>query len=214
MFISIVAILTLVGCASSPAVNEKLDPNTGVTITYSGTPLVLYRDDPSRAAFARNYVHVGPIQVNRSGSYRYYLWLGIWNTMQVADISEHRDGFESIIIFADGEPLTLELAGWTPESIGASEATYIKPLASTADAYCPTLRGRVETKLDADATHALEIVIDGVDEQSVADAMRAAIVAAAGDDVVKIGAGNYGGKLGKFHYHLHQLLAEESASAT
>ena len=135
MFISIVAILTLVGCASSPAVNEKLDPNTGVTITYSGTPLVLYRDDPSRAAFARNYVHVGPIQVNRSGSYRYYLWLGIWNTMQVADISEHRDGFESIIIFADGEPLTLELAGWTPESIGASEATYIKPLASTADAY-------------------------------------------------------------------------------
>ena len=52
-----------------------------------------------------------------------------------------------------------------------------------------------------------EIVIDGVDEASVAEAMRAAILAAAGDDVVQIGAGNYGGKLGKFHFKLHELLS-------
>jgi hypothetical protein len=130
------ASLTIVGCASpSPIVAEKLDPLTGVTVTFAETPLVLYRDNPSRAAYARNFVHLGPIQVNRAGSYRYYLWLGIWNTMQVEDLSGHRDGFESIIVFADGEPLTLELVGWTPEAIGASEPTYLKPVASTADAY-------------------------------------------------------------------------------
>lgn len=55
--------------------------------------------------------------------------------MQLADLSEHRDGFESIIVFADGEPLTFELAGWTPESIGTSEPTYMKPVASASDAY-------------------------------------------------------------------------------
>jgi formylmethanofuran--tetrahydromethanopterin N-formyltransferase len=78
--------------------------------------------------------------------------------------------------------------------------------ASTADAYCPTLRGRVETKLDERANYAYEIVVDGADEAHVAAAMQAAIRAAAGPGVIRIGAGNYGGKLGKFHFKLHELV--------
>lgn len=78
---------------------------------------------------------MGPIQVNRSGDYQYYLWLTAWNTMQPPNPAEHQDGLESIIIFADGEPLSLELAGWTPEAIGASEPVYLKPVASSVDAY-------------------------------------------------------------------------------
>src|SRR4029079_12577560 len=76
--------------------------------------------------------------------------------------------------------------------------------ASTAEAYCPSLRGRpdVETRLTEGANAAYEIVIDGVDEVSVAKAMAAGIRAAAGPGVVAISAGNYGGKLGKFHFHL------------
>ena len=77
--------------------------------------------------------------------------------------------------------------------------------ASTADAYCPTLRGRTETKLEPDAVCAYEIVVDGVDEAAVAGAMSAAMRAAAEEDLLAITAGNYGGKLGKFHFHLHQL---------
>lgn len=79
--------------------------------------------------------------------------------------------------------------------------------ASTSDAFCPTLRGRVESRLHPDTNHALEIVIDGVDENAVAQAMAAAIQAAAADDVVAISAGNYGGKLGKFHFKLHELIS-------
>jgi formylmethanofuran--tetrahydromethanopterin N-formyltransferase len=78
--------------------------------------------------------------------------------------------------------------------------------ASTSDAFCPTLRGRVESKLDPDANCAYEIVIDGAGETAVGEAMAAAIVAAAGESVVAIGAGNYGGKLGKYHFHLRELL--------
>ena len=77
---------------------------------------------------------------------------------------------------------------------------------STADAYCPTLRGRVTTQLHEQVSCAYEIVIDGVDQDAVARAMGAAIQAAAGDKVVAIGAGNYGGKLEKFHFRLHDLL--------
>ncbi len=83
---------------------------------------------------------------------------------------------------------------------------YKKLRASTNDAYCPTLRGRTESRLHPEAHCAYEIVIDGADEPSVAAATAAAIRAAAGPGVLQIGAGNYGGKLGKFHFHLHQVL--------
>jgi formylmethanofuran--tetrahydromethanopterin N-formyltransferase len=78
--------------------------------------------------------------------------------------------------------------------------------ASTADAYCPTLRDQVSSQLVAGAECAYEIVIDGTDQDSVAAAMRAAAEAAAGDGVLVIGAGNYGGRLGKYPIHLHQLF--------
>lgn len=132
----LLAALLLAACASpGAAVHEKLDPQTAVTVAFSNTPLVLYRDNPSRAAFARNYVYLGPIEVNQSGTYRYYLWLGIWNTMQTMSPAERRDGFESIVLFADGEPLSLDISGWTPEAIGTSEPVYVKPVSGADDAY-------------------------------------------------------------------------------
>lgn len=81
-------------------------------------------------------------------------------------------------------------------------------VASTNDAFCPTLRGRVETELVPEAQCAYEIVINGTSESAVAQAMRVALHAAAGEGIPAISAGNYGGKLGKFHYHLLQLLAD------
>ena len=84
--------------------------------------------------------------------------------------------------------------------------------ASTADAYCPTLRGRVATQLHEGVNCAYEIVIDGCDEASVAGAMATAIRAAAGPGVLAIGAGNYGGKLGKFHFRLHDVLRRGRSS--
>jgi formylmethanofuran--tetrahydromethanopterin N-formyltransferase len=79
-------------------------------------------------------------------------------------------------------------------------------VASTSDPYCPTLRGRVKSKLHPDANCAYEIVVDGVNEQAVGVAMASAMRAIAGPGVLAITAGNYGGKLGKFHYYLQKLL--------
>jgi len=115
--------------------HEELDPKTGVTTMSTVTPLILYRDNPSQAAYARNYVNLGPIETNTMGSFRYYLWAGIWNTMQTADSEAVRAGFDSITLVADGEPLTLELAGFTPSAIGLSSPVYTKPVASATDAY-------------------------------------------------------------------------------
>ncbi len=87
---------------------------------------------------------------------------------------------------------------------------YKKLVASTNDAFCPTLAGRVPSQLHPQANCAYEIVIDGQDEQQVAQAMRAGIQAAAGPGVLRISAGNYGGKLGKFHFRLRELLQATS----
>ncbi len=82
--------------------------------------------------------------------------------------------------------------------------------ASTAEAFCPTLRGQVETRIHESANCVYEIVIDGVDFDSVAQAIAAGVRAAVGngrsEGVVAISAGNYGGQLGPHHFHLHELL--------
>jgi formylmethanofuran--tetrahydromethanopterin N-formyltransferase len=71
------------------------------------------------------------------------------------------------------------------------------------------LRGRpgVTSQIPAGANSVLEIVIDGLDRASIEDAMRAGLVAACRPGVVEITAGNYGGKLGKHHFHLHALVS-------
>lgn len=81
--------------------------------------------------------------------------------------------------------------------------------ASTNDAYCPTLRGATASELDPRTGAVLEIVIDGLTQADVAAAMRVGLatlcaIGAAGG-VHRISAGNYGGKLGPFHFNLHDL---------
>jgi formylmethanofuran--tetrahydromethanopterin N-formyltransferase len=83
-------------------------------------------------------------------------------------------------------------------------------IASTNDAFSPTLRGATATALDPDVASVLEVVIDGLTSDAVADAMRAGIAAiiklGPRRGAVRISAGNYGGKLGRHHYHLQELM--------
>jgi formylmethanofuran--tetrahydromethanopterin N-formyltransferase len=82
--------------------------------------------------------------------------------------------------------------------------------ASTNDAFCPTLRGVTKSELTPGTLAVLEIVIDGLTSQKVADAMRVGLKAVldvgAKKGVTRITAGNYGGKLGQHHYHLKDLI--------
>ncbi len=87
---------------------------------------------------------------------------------------------------------------------------YKKMVASTNDAYCPSLRGRVGvTSALPDGVHStLEIVVNGLDRAAIEASLRAGIDAACRPGVVEISAGNYGGKLGKHLFPLHALFAE------
>ena len=82
--------------------------------------------------------------------------------------------------------------------------------ASTNDAFCPTIVGVTRSALTTRTAAVLEIVIDGLTDADVRAAMRAGIGAAcaigAAGGVQRITAGNYGGKLGKFQFPLHDIL--------
>jgi formylmethanofuran--tetrahydromethanopterin N-formyltransferase len=84
-------------------------------------------------------------------------------------------------------------------------------IASTNDAYCPTLRAVTASALSDTVNSVLELVINGTDADAIASAMRVGIDAACRDGVVSISAGNYGGKLGPHHFHLRKIMAGPAA---
>ncbi|TXT60358.1 MAG: Formylmethanofuran--tetrahydromethanopterin formyltransferase [Promethearchaeota archaeon] len=83
--------------------------------------------------------------------------------------------------------------------------------ASTNEVFCPSLKDEIEnSQLKPNEKAGYEIVLDGATEESVKKAMKKGINAAVGiPGVTRITAGNYGGKLGKFQYHLHDVLGGE-----
>ena len=83
--------------------------------------------------------------------------------------------------------------------------------ASTNDAYCPTLKAVTDTALPQEINCALEIVVDGLSENAVREAMRVGMSAAAKPGVKQISAGNYGGGLGQYQIKLRDLLQSATA---
>lgn len=88
-------------------------------------------------------------------------------------------------------------------------------IASTNDAFCPTLKGITKTKLTPEIESVMEIVIDGLTAEDINKAMRVGIQAAcelgATNGIKRISAGNYGGKLGQFHFKLREIMSGAAA---
>jgi formylmethanofuran--tetrahydromethanopterin N-formyltransferase len=80
---------------------------------------------------------------------------------------------------------------------------------TTNHPYCPTLKERLgeESKVPDGVNYIPEIVINGVSLEAVNEAMKAGIRSASNvEGVVRISAGNYGGKLGKHRIYLRELF--------
>jgi formylmethanofuran--tetrahydromethanopterin N-formyltransferase len=78
--------------------------------------------------------------------------------------------------------------------------------ASTNHKWCPTLKGLGESDLSETEQAVYEIVIDGLSATAVAQAMQVGMdILKESPGIERISAGNYGGKLGKHHFHLHRL---------
>ena len=86
---------------------------------------------------------------------------------------------------------------------------YKNLIASTNFEYCPGLKGLVNTKLNNKVNSVLEIVIDGLYEDDIKNAMRvgiSSILETKNENIHSISAGNYGGKLGPFLFKLREIV--------
>ena len=87
---------------------------------------------------------------------------------------------------------------------------YASLSASTNHAYCPTLKGLTHSELSEGVESVMEIVIDGLTEKDIANAMRAGVKAVcslgSAGGITRITCGNYGGKLGPYHFHIHEIM--------
>jgi formylmethanofuran--tetrahydromethanopterin N-formyltransferase len=92
---------------------------------------------------------------------------------------------------------------------------YKTMFASTNDAFCPTLKGVTNTELSPEIESVMEIVIDGIGFDDIAESMRAGIQAICdlgeASGVKRISAGNYGGKLGPHHFKLHEIMGKKAS---
>ena len=88
-------------------------------------------------------------------------------------------------------------------------------IASTNDAFCPTLKGITKTELSPEIESVMEIVIDGLTAEDINKAMYVGIAAAcelgAANGIKRISAGNYGGKLGPFLFKLREIMSGDYA---
>ena len=106
-----------------------------------------------------------------------------------------------------GEGIVLPFPGGIVRSgskVGARTSSSM--MASTNHQLAPTLRAQIDDSLVPEGVNAVfEIVIDGVSEEAVREAMRRGLHAAAAAGASHLSAANFGGKLGEFHFPLSEL---------
>jgi formylmethanofuran--tetrahydromethanopterin N-formyltransferase len=106
-----------------------------------------------------------------------------------------------------GEGVALPFPGGIVRSGSKVGALTSKSMpASTNHQLAPTLRAQITDTLVPEGVGAVfEIVIDGVSEDAVREAMRRGLHAAARAGATHVSAANFGGKLGEFHFPLLDL---------
>jgi hypothetical protein len=130
------AALLTTACVSNPEpVVSKLDPRTMVTINYIKSPFIFFRARGASHAAAQDYVYIGPLEANRSGDYRYYLWLATWSSIDNIPSEQSPERLETVDLIADGKSLTLKMNGASVAAVGASEAVYPKPVGWATEVY-------------------------------------------------------------------------------
>ena len=108
------------------------------------------------------------------------------------------------------EGVVTTFPGGIASSGSKAGSSYDFLIAATYAEFCPTLRDQLgdRSKVPAGVGSIMEIIMNGRDLEALQAGTRNAILAAAETPgLLKISAGNYGGRLGKTFIHLHEVIA-------
>ena len=116
----------------------------------------------------------------------------------------------AVKIISEIENVITPFPGGVVRSGSKVGSKYKALIASTNDAFCPSLKGITNSKLDKSVNSVMEIVINGLTKEDIDKAIRKSIIAISKSpyrkDILSVSAGNYGGKLGQYHFHLRKIL--------
>jgi len=104
------SLAALAGCAGRQAVpvaDYRLDEGSGANIISVSDVMVFFHEQPSRAVHVRDYLYLGPLEINVMSKHRHYLWLGEWSTIDRIDGSQADLQDAVIYLFIDGVPVEL-----------------------------------------------------------------------------------------------------------
>lgn len=126
-------------CAGKESVShvQYVDEMTGVTVRAMTHPVTFYIDNPSLAVNARDFASLAAIETNRGGQYSYYLWVGLWSTIdrRFGSQAEFRPTADWLLL--DGDDHQLELPMFSDDSmlVGISDRLFAVGDPNTVEAY-------------------------------------------------------------------------------
>jgi len=118
------------GMRTDVRIREYLEEATGTSVTYVSVHTAFVHKEPALASSGRDYIYLGPIAVNRGGERSFWLWLGVWSTV---DRKAHNAvasplSIGPIQILADDEPMEFKLQSVDANPAGIRRIPYWTPV--------------------------------------------------------------------------------------
>jgi hypothetical protein len=107
---------------------------------------VLASDDPARAANSRDYVYAAPFAVSQAGKRSWWLWLGVWSTIDrgVSPGGEpSQPDISAVVLLVDGEPMELDMGARAESIPGLAQMPYAAPVSTARNILLPLSRSQV-----------------------------------------------------------------------
>jgi len=122
-----IALLLLNACAGSPPKpgKELFDEQTGNSLTVVSKPIVFARERTDVAAYARDYATLVAVEVDHSGTYKDYLLLYRWSTVDQRMLPGPDPNAGALRLLGDGRKLDLQPLAATPISVGSSSDLHV-----------------------------------------------------------------------------------------
>jgi len=110
--LAVCAGILLSGCQSTGGVLERLDTTSGLTIVTEPAAAVFARTQGQFSRSARDYLYLGPVEVNERGLREHYWWVGLASTIDRDYLAANAATPSRLVIEVDGVPVEFELVPW------------------------------------------------------------------------------------------------------
>lgn len=139
---SLLLLLTLLGCSSTPTVKSWLDPVTSATITAQSEPLIVARDEQTRSINERDFAQLAAVEVNRMGERRLYLVAALWSSAQQTRTERDRfeKSFERVELRMGDRSTTLARHQGDVSKLGVGQSPLPLPVSGSQQLFFPIER--------------------------------------------------------------------------